>query len=396
MSKISQSFSTFKKSFIFIGLVVLLQLTLSHHATAQTTIYYQNFGTAITSTLPAGWTASGAAASNITLNTASSSSGYTLSTGTAASGSGNLADGAVSAVTGTATVIVSGVINTVGFSGITVQYAARATATYTAVPAFQWSSDGITWNTIAYTAIPATSTWTLVNSTPIALPSGAAGQSNLHFMWTFTRAATSGNYRIDDFTVTGTAALTNYYSFSGGNLDATTTWGTNTDGTGTHPSNFTNNAQIFHISNGNPGILGSNWTVSGTGSKIIVDGTDFAVPSAQSVTATIDVNAGRTLTLQNPALPVLGILDPASTVKYSGINFTGTFVVPSASTYGNLIFDNSAVVNTATTQTITFAGNFTLQNSSSFIGSDVSANGYNLTTTGTANQTISANGLLCR
>jgi len=362
---------------------------LNSAVNAQTVIYYQNFGTATSTTLPAGWSASGPGAANWTLNTSSASSGYTLSSGTTASGSGNLADGATSSTAQPDTVTAGGgIINTVGFSSITVQYAARATATYTLTPTFQWSSDSVTWNNISYTNTPATSTWTMINSTPIALPSGAAGQSNLRFRWYVTRVATTGNYRIDDFNVMGTAAPTNYYSAASGNLDNVSTWGTNTDGSGTHPSNFTNNLQQFNIANGNSGALSGNWTVSGTGSKIIVYTTDFTVPSTHTVTAVIDVNASRTLHLSNGTLPTLGILDPASTVEF--LNLTGV-VVPTTSNYGNIIFNNSTVSLPGAVSSLVYAGNFTLTGGATFVGANTSL-GYSLVTTGSANQTLNANG----
>jgi trimeric autotransporter adhesin len=248
----------------------------------------------------------------------------------------------------------------------------------------------------------ANSVWALANPT-FTTVTGTAGAPIEVRIYGYGGAGSpsSGteNWRIDDiiFTVTVTAAGggADYYSGPTGNLDDVNSWWTGTGGTsGTHPTDFTSASQVFHISNGTAGTIGgSSWIVSGGGSKIIVDGTDFTIPSAKTVSATIDVNAGRTLTLQNPTLPTLGALNATSTVKYSGITFTSGFVVPSAATYGNIVFDNTTVVNTATTQTLIFAGNFTLQNLSSFIGSDVTANGYNLTTTGTANQTISGNGL---
>lgn len=102
---------------------------------------------------------------------------------------------------------VSGVISTVGYNSIQLIYAARKTSAYTGAITFEWSSDGTTWNTIAYTDVSNNATWAVVNGgSYISLPAGAAGQSNLRFRWTFVRSNNSGNYRIDDFTVQGTAA----------------------------------------------------------------------------------------------------------------------------------------------------------------------------------------------
>jgi hypothetical protein len=70
-------------------------------------------------------------------------------------------------------------------------------------------------------------------------------------------------------------AQTNYYSKSTGNLNVLSTWGLNTDGTGTAPANFSTANNFFNIRNRATATIGANWTVSGTGSKVIVgDGTN--------------------------------------------------------------------------------------------------------------------------
>jgi len=55
-------------------------------------------------------------------------------------------------------------------------------------------------------------------------------------------------WNIDDLSVSAYPPV-NYYSKSSGNLNALSTWGTNTDGSGTAPANFTNDYQIFNIRN---------------------------------------------------------------------------------------------------------------------------------------------------
>ena len=97
-------------------------------------------------------------------------------------------------------------------------------------------------------------------------------------------ADNSGNNYTATFTVTG-----NYYSKSTGNLELTSSWGTNTDGTGNVPVNFTTAGNTFNIRNNSTPTIGASWTVSGTGSKIVVgDGTNacnFTVPSTFTVTS---------------------------------------------------------------------------------------------------------------
>jgi Secretion system C-terminal sorting domain len=146
--------------------------------------------------------------------------------------------------------------------------------------------------------------------------------------------------------VTGIAitghAQTNYYSKSTGNLNLTSSWGTSTNGTGTAPANFTAANQVFNIVNNATPTIGANWTVSGTGSYIVVgDGTNacnFQIPSNYKCTGTINVSANATLSIANTTNPTLGTLDAGSTVVFDG---TSNQTIP-AVTYGNLTYSGSA------------------------------------------------------
>lgn len=137
-------------------------------------------------------------------------------------------------------------------------------------------------------------------------------------------------------------AQTNYYSNSSGNLDQLSTWGTNTNGTGTAPANFTAANLIFNIQNNATPTIGSTWTVSGAGSKIVVgDGTNpcnFQIPSNYRYNGTADVSANATLSIANTTIPTLGILAATSTVVY---NSNSNQTIPLA-TYGNLVYAGSA------------------------------------------------------
>jgi hypothetical protein len=157
--------------------------------------------------------------------------------------------------------------------------------------------------------------------------------------------------------VTPAFSATNYYSKSSGNLDLLSTWGTNTDGSGTAPSDFTSDAQIFNVRNqANPSI-GANWIVSGSTSNVILgNGTNacnFTIGSTYSYTGPIDVSANGTLTLQNTTIPTLGTCNAASTVDYAG---TSAQSIVSA-TYGNLKISNTAGATAPATMSI--AGNLT-------------------------------------
>lgn len=169
-------------------------------AAAAITLYSETFGA--TAALPAGWTSS---------NTTNGWSGSTASVSTGyagASGGANVLFNNTGAGTGPHTLTYSNNLSTVGYSDITVLWAARATATFNGTVGFQWSPDGVNWNTVSYADVSKNATWTLVNSgVRIALPAGAAGQPNLRlrFVGTPPASSVSGNYRVDDFSVQATA-----------------------------------------------------------------------------------------------------------------------------------------------------------------------------------------------
>ena len=292
------------------------------------TLYSTTFGTG--TSLPSGFSTS---SSVITVTTSNPSSGYPSPSTLVASGGSNLLFS--NTASGNQQIGINPGISTVGFTNITVTWGATADASG-AFPQdllFEYSTDGgTTWNVQNYNNITnADGTWYEI--TPTNLPAGASAQSSLQFRLSFTADNTGGTYAIDDFTVTGIGNGT-FYSKSAGDLSSLATWGTNTDGTGTAPTSFTTNSQTFSIRNNPTPTLAGNWTVGGTGTKIIVEsGINFTIPSGFSLsnpTAPLDVNNGGTLTLSNALLPTFGTLGSSSTVVYNN----GQAV--KAVTYGNL------------------------------------------------------------
>jgi hypothetical protein len=136
-------------------------------------------------------------------------------------------------------------------------------------------------------------------------------------------------------------------------LTDTTNWGTNTNGSGTAPSNFTANNQIFQIRNTTSVTSSANWTVSGTNSKIVLGDPSVAAitltHSGGNWNGTVDVAAAssgtNTLVLSSTDgnTPTLGTLNSASTVQYTR---GGTQTVQS-NTYGNLLIGGSSGTKTA-------------------------------------------------
>ncbi len=161
---------------------------------------------------------------------------------------------------------------------------------------------------------------------------------------------------------------TTYYNKAAGvaTLQNPANWGTNSDGSGTAPVDFSTSTDVFNLTNGAAGTITVAWSVAGT--LNVGDGTNnfnLTIPATAGVTLTmgatgVNVFAGSTLTLSNTTIPTLGTLDVASTVIYN----TSTQIVTSA-TYGNLKAGNSSGTITAG-GTITVNGTLTTTSGGTF------------------------------
>lgn len=127
-----------------------------------------------------------------------------------------------------------------------------------------------------------------------------------------------------------------------GNLDDVANWGTNTDGTGTAPVNFTSDEQTFFITNGASATMAADLTVSGINSKIILgDGTNatsLTIPATFSITSEMDVYNNATLNIQNAQSPNLHFVAKNSTVNFGSANNQTVKTMA----YGNFINSNSS------------------------------------------------------
>ncbi len=121
---------------------------------------------------------------------------------------------------------------------------------------------------------------------------------------------------------------TRFYSAATGNINSTTTFGRHTDGSGTHPNNFTGNSKTYHLTNNNTGVLSADWTVSGTGSRVIAD-TSFAI-TGHSVNAKIAVAAGRAISVASGSTLITNdslILMPGARIGTMNGTITGKVVI---------------------------------------------------------------------
>ncbi len=87
------------------------------------------------------------------------------------------------------------------------------------------------------------------------------------------------------FIVSLTIQATTYY-YGSGNLQSTSSWWTNTDGTGSNPANFSSAADVFDIQ-GKAGSVTANWTVAGT-----ITNSGAAVVISLNGSASMEVSGG--------------------------------------------------------------------------------------------------------
>ena len=185
----------------------------------------------------------------------------------------------------------------------------------------------------------------------------AAG-SEIMLKWYFPKLANVDHgYAIDDLSIT-TGNPSVYYSKSTGFLNATATWGTNTDGTGTSPSNFQGNNSMYIIANNTAPTLNSNWDVQGTSSKIVLgigNSINFTIPAAYTVTGTIDLASNSTLTINSEAIPTIGSRASSSSIIFNNSN---PQTIP-AGTYNNLTISGGGARTIAGSIIVTGTLNFT-------------------------------------
>ncbi len=106
-----------------------------------------------------------------------------------------------------------------------------------------------------------------------------------------------------------TEATATYFSKSSGSLEQVGTWGTNADGTGTPPSDFISDNQLFNIRNNATPVVGDNWTVSGNNSAVLAGDATNALSLSVAASKNFTVNNSATFQVQNNASVVF---NPAS------------------------------------------------------------------------------------
>ena len=162
------------------------------------------------------------------------------------------------------------------------------------------------------------------------------------------------------YTVTGAANLSLLASFTA-----------NADGSvGTVPASFTTANQVFNVL-GTGRSFASNWTVSGTNSKVVLTANaSLTIPTTAYFSGTIDQLANSALVVQNTSTAAIsnllqGVQDATSTIELAQ---AGTYAVPPTNgalyslVYANLQLTNGTKTIPAPASGLIVNGNLTLSN----------------------------------
>jgi len=152
------------------------------------------------------------------------------------------------------------------------------------------------------------------------------------------------------------SAQTNYYYNGSGALTSTSSWGTNTNGSGTNPADFAQASCQYIIQNATSVSLSGTWTVSGTGSKVILGN-----PTTPGAAITLTLTSGSVLTVPSASFDVSVpsssrhkiIYQNNSVISLGTVNDTNlelvfdgaTITTSSAKTFGNISLINGANVD---------------------------------------------------
>ncbi len=235
-----------------------------------------------------------------------------------------------------------------------VSYGTFGSATAPEGPYFGITGEVINGLPVLYVTTGVSATQNLATNQLLQLTETAGYNVNMNTTATATTDATTSGM---SGTIRGLAFFpsASYYYKGTGNLNDVASWGTNTDGSGAAPANFTGDEQTFFITNGTNATLSANMVVIGINSKIILgDGTNatsLTIPTTFSITSEMDVYNHAVLNIQNAQTPYLHYVAQNSTVNFAAS--ASQTINPIA--YGN--FGNNNNSSATLNGTITVAGN---------------------------------------
>lgn len=231
-------------------------------------------------------------------------------------------------------------------------------------------------------SIPGSGVTSLIEATDVA---GFVNGALPYFGLIFNHGATTVNFNFDNYKVTmGQGTSANFYLASTSDCTNLNNWWSNANGTGAHPTSFTADAQIFNIFT-TGATIGSDWSVIGGGSKVVLgNGTDpvsLTITETAFLSGTVKLAANSTLTINHlTTIPSFesGGVDATSTVVFNGVDAQN---VPGG-TYGNLSILTQGVTGAKAIGTISVVGNLNID-ASSILSMDINKLGAVNTLTGT-------------
>jgi len=143
---------------------------------------------------------------------------------------------------------------------------------------------------------------------------------------------------------------TDYYWNGADAINNVASWGTAIDGSGPNPTDFTTANQLFNIQNSQSATLGGAWTISGSGSALVLQtgGTFNTGSNNPTLTANIQNGGNYRFTHTTYGNLTLGTLDPGSNFIYAG-----TSGYSSSRTYGTFVNQSTNTLNMSGSLTTT-------------------------------------------
>jgi hypothetical protein len=139
-------------------------------------------------------------------------------------------------------------------------------------------------------------------------------------------------------------AQTAYYYTGSGALNDVNNWGLNANGTGAHPADFSQANYQYVITNTAAATLTGSWTVSGTGSKVIL-----GHPSTPAAPVTFTLAAGAVLTTPSSGFDVSIPATGNQKIVYQNSSILSLGAVNDVNL--ELTFDGATSISTSTTRT---------------------------------------------
>jgi hypothetical protein len=210
-----------------------------------------------------------------------------------------------------------------------------------------------------------------------------AGASYYFTVFEYNGADGFSNYLVSPTLSGNVFTGTIYFSKSTGNLNNISTWGTNTDGTGSSPTNFSGNNTYYWVVNGNT-TIGGNFAITGTRSWLVVgDGTNAI---------NLNIAASNTITCDSIALKNNATLSVQNTLTSNYVQGEdGSAALYYASTAQNVVTGNYATL-TLVSGAKNASGNILVRNTFNLntninMGSNILVLGTSVSSLGTLNRT---------